>query len=56
MLHYDIIDVFEGIETSINKTNVSKEYDICHYLYFLDKGFTFQTHFNRKVLKFAMLS
>ena len=26
----------------INKTSESKEYDICHYWYFLDKGFKFQ--------------
>ena len=36
MLEYDIIDISEGID--INKTNASKEYDICHYWYFLDKG------------------
>ena len=32
MLHYDRIDVFEEID--INKTNASKECDICHYWYF----------------------
>ena len=40
MPYYDRIDVSEGI--NVNKTNVSKECDICHYLYFLDKGFKFQ--------------
>ena len=29
MLEYDRIDILEGID--ISKTNVSKEYDICHY-------------------------
>ena len=37
MLGYDRIDISEGIE--INKTNVSKECDICHFWYFLGKGF-----------------
>ena len=29
MLHYDRIDVSEGI--GVNKTSKSKECDICHY-------------------------
>ena len=37
MLEYDRIDVFEGI--TVNETNASREYDICHYWYFLNKGF-----------------
>ena len=40
MLHYDKIDVSE--ETGVNKTSESKECDICHYLYFLNKGFKYQ--------------
>ena len=40
MLHYDRIDVSEG--TDVNKTSESKKCDICHYWYFLDKGFKFQ--------------
>ena len=32
-----MIDIAEGID--INKTNVSKECDICHELYFFDKYF-----------------
>ena len=35
MLEYDRIEVSEGID--INKTSASKECDICHYWYFLDK-------------------
>ena len=37
MSEYDRIDISE--ETDINKTNASKECDICHYWYFLDKNF-----------------
>ena len=42
MLYYDKIDVSEGID--INKTSTSKECNICHCWYFLDKGFKFQPH------------
>ena len=40
MLYYDRIDVSEGID--INKTSASKDCDIGHCWYFLDKGFKFQ--------------
>ena len=40
MLEYDRIDISEGID--FNKTNASKECDICHYWYFLDKGFKYE--------------
>ena len=36
MLEYDRIDVSEG--TDVNKTNASRECDICHYWYFKDIG------------------
>ena len=39
MLYFDRIDVSEG--TDVNKTRKSKDFDICHYWYFLDKGFRF---------------
>ena len=42
MLEYDRIDISEGIQ--INKTNASKECDICHYLYFLDKKFNYEPY------------
>ena len=29
MLEYDRIDISEGVD--VNKTNLSKECDICHY-------------------------
>ena len=38
MLEYDRIDISEGI--NINKTSASKECDMCHYWYFLNKGFS----------------
>ena len=34
MLEYDKIDISEGID--VNKTNLSKDCDICHYWYFKD--------------------
>ena len=43
MLEYDRIDISEGID--INKTNASKECDICHYWYFLDKNFNYESYF-----------
>ena len=39
MFEYDRIDILEGID--INKTNESKECDICHYYYFLDRSFNY---------------
>ena len=42
MLCYDKIDVSEEID--VNKTSATKECDICHYWYFLNKGFKFQTN------------
>ena len=37
MLEYDRIDISEGID--VNKTNLSKECDICHHWYFENIGF-----------------
>ena len=37
MLEYDRIDISAAIDT--NKTSASKECNICHYWYFLDKNF-----------------
>ena len=42
MLYYDSIDASKG--TDVNKRCGSKECNICHYWYFLDKGFNFQPH------------
>ena len=43
MLEYDRIDISEG--TDVNKTNLSKERDICHYWYFKDIGFKYEPYF-----------
>ena len=40
MLEHDRIYILEGID--VNKTNASKECDICHYCYFLDKDFQYE--------------
>ena len=37
MLEYERIDISEGID--VNKTNLSKECDICHNWYFKNIGF-----------------
>ena len=42
MLEYDKIDISEGI--GFNKTNLSKEGDICHYWYFKDIGFKYEPY------------
>ena len=42
MLEYDKIDISEG--TDINKTNASKECDIFHYWYILDKNFNYEPY------------
>ena len=39
ILYFYRIDVSEEID--VNKTSASKESDICHYWYFLNKGFKF---------------
>ena len=42
MLEYERIDISEGID--VNKTNLSKECDICHYWYFKDLGFKYEPY------------
>ena len=42
MLVYDRVDISERID--VNKTNASKEYDNCHYWYFLDKNFKYEPY------------
>ena len=42
MLPYSRIDISEGID--INKTDASKECDICHHWYFLDKNFKYELY------------
>ena len=39
MLYYDRIEVSEGID--VNKTNASKECDVCRYWYLINYSFSF---------------
>ena len=42
MLEYDRTDILQG--TDVEKTNLSKECDICHYWYFKDIGFKYEPY------------
>ena len=42
MLEYDRFDLSEGID--VNKTNASKECNICHYWYFKDIDFKYEPY------------
>ena len=42
MLEYDRIDILERID--VNKTNASKECDICNYWYFKYIGFKYEPY------------
>ena len=42
MLEYDRIDISEGI--GMSKRNKSRECNICHYWYFLDKNFNYEKY------------
>ena len=42
MLEYDRIDISDGID--IKKTGASNECRICHYWYFKDIGFKYESH------------
>ena len=42
MLQYEKVDVSEGID--VNKTNASKEYELCHYWFLKDVRFKFEEH------------
>ena len=42
MLYYNRIDISEGID--VDKTSASKDCDICHYWYFLNSSFKFQSN------------
>ena len=54
MLCFDRVDISEGID--VNKTKKSKECDICHYWYFLDKGFKFQPNVCNRYHDLLMIS
>ena len=40
ILYHDRIDVSE--DADVNKTSESKDFNVCHYWYFINKGFKFQ--------------
>ena len=42
MIKYERIDISEGID--VNKTNLSKKCDICHYWYLKDIGFKYEPY------------
>ena len=54
MIYYDRIDVSEGID--INKTSASKDCDICHYCYFLNKEVKFQPYVCNRCHDLLMIS
>ena len=54
MIHCNRIYVSEGIV--INKASASKECNICHYWYFLDKVFKFHLHFCNRCHDVLMMS
>ena len=54
MLYFDRIDVSEKID--VNKTNESKECDICDYWYFLNKSFKFQPYLCNRCHDLLMIS
>ena len=54
ILYFDRIDVSEG--NDVNKTNASKDRDICHYWYFLNKTFKFRAYICNRCHDFLMIS
>ena len=54
MLYFYRINVSEG--TDVNKTSASKEYDISHHWYFLNKGFKFQLNVCNRCHGLLMMS
>ena len=54
MLYFDRIDIFEG--NDVNKTSESKECNICHYWYFLEKGFKFRLYIYNRCHDLVMTS
>ena len=48
MIEYERIDISEGID--VNKTNLLREYDICHYWYFKGIGFNINIIFVMDVM------
>ena len=54
MIYDDRIDVSEGFH--VNKTSESKECNVYHYWYVLNKGFNFQPNFCNRRHDLLMIS
>ena len=54
MLYFDRIYISEGI--NVNKTSASKECNVCHYSYFLNYSFKFQTNICNRCHDLLMMS
>ena len=54
MLYFNRINISEG--ANANKTSASKKCYICHYWYFLNKGFKFQQNVCNKCHDLLMTS
>ena len=54
ILFFDRIDISEG--TDVNKTSEPKEYHICYYCYFLNKGFKVQVNVWNRCHNLLMMS
>ena len=54
MLYFNRIEGSEGID--VNKTSASREYDICHYWYFLNYSFMFQPNVCNRCHDLLMMS
>ena len=54
MIYHDRIGVSEGID--VNKTSASKKCDVCHYQYFLNYSFKFQTNVSNRCHDLLMTS
>ena len=54
MLYYDRVDISGGI--IVNKASVSKVFDICHYWYFLNYSFKFQSNVCNRCHDLLMMS
>ena len=54
IIYYDRTEVSERIDA--DKTSESKNFDICHYWYFLNKGFKFQPNICNRCHDLLMVS
>ena len=52
-IYHERIDISEDV--NVNKANESKESIICHFWYFLDKGFIFGVFPSKKIILFGWM-